>query len=250
MMTLAGRTAVIDGGSGEHGFAIAEAFLAHGMNVCIVCSREPKAKIAAEKLAKYGDRLLPTWNGGINGIEAAVEKFGGVDVIVPLSGSEPSAVPIEDITLDYWNWVMKGHVTGSYLMLQKALPYFANSKAPRVLLFANDECLSGGLECGLAYNCAKGAIVSMTYTAAKLLAPKGITVNCIAVGSAYNRSVMGMAECGMTPPPELPIKAEEVPLGRLCTPEDVAVAACYLASEEAGFITGEVLNLSGGLHIG
>lgn len=250
MFTLAGRTAVIDGGSGEHGFAIAKAFLEGGMNVCIVCSREPKARIAESQLLEYGDRLLPTWHGGVNGIQAAAEKFGGVDVIVPLSGSEPSPVSIEDLTTDYWNWVMKGHVTGSYLMIQKALPYLAQSKAPRVLLFANNEALGGGLECGLAYNCAKGAIVSMTYTAAKLLAPQKITVNCIAVGSAYNRSVMGMAECGMTPPPELPITAEQVPLGRLCTPEDVAYAACYLASEEAGFITGEVLNLSGGLHIG
>lgn len=250
MMTLQGRTAVIDGGSGEHGFAIAEAFLEQGMNVCIVCSREPKANIAAGKLSRFQDRLLATWQGGVNGIDAAAEKFGGVDVIIPLSGCEPSAVAIEDLTLDYWNWVMKGHVSGSYLMLQRAIPYLEKSKAPRVLLFANNEALSGGSDCGLAYNTAKGAIIAMTYSAAKILAPKGITVNCIAVGSAYNRSVMGMAECGQTPPPELPIQPGQVPLGRLCTPKDVAAAACYLASEEAGFITGEVLNISGGLHIG
>ncbi len=248
--TLEGRTAVVDGGSGELGVEVARAFLDGGMNVCIVCSKEEKAKAACSVLTGYGDRLLATWGGGIRALDTTMDKFGGVDVIFPLNGTPPSPKSLEDITPDYFSFVLHGHCEEAYSMMRKAVPYLEKSKAPRVLFLANDEAQSGGLDCGLAYNTAKGGVIAMTYSAAKMLAPKGITVNCIAVGSIYNRSVLGAAESDQTPPPELRTRPEDVPLGRLGTPQDVAAAACFLASEEAGFITGEILNVSGGLHMG
>ena len=216
MLTLKGRTAVIDGGSGIHGVAIAKAFLEGGMNVCIVCSREPKAQKAVEYLdpdgSRYGDRLLPTWAGGTNGIESAYQKYGSVDVIVPLSGHEPDRTSVEEMDDKTWELVANGHISGCWKMLQKALPCLRESSAPRVLFFANDGAFTGDPASGIAYNSAKGAVVSMTMTAARIYARDGITVNCIAAGSAYNRSELGMAEMGQELPELLP---EDEPPRRL-----------------------------------
>ena len=81
----------------------------------------------------------------------------------------------------------------------------------------------------------------MTYYAAKLLAKKGITVNCIATGGIYNNYGPDENEVDLV---------KRIPLGKLGTPEEVAAAVCYLVGDEAGFITGEVLNVNGGLSVG
>ena len=102
----------------------------------------------------------------------------------------------------------------------------------------------GGFENGMAYSASKGGIIALTYGLARRLAGKGITVNCIAPGTI--ESDMSAARS----PETLEKLKQRFPLGRFGTPEEVAAAACYFASDEAGFTTGSVLDVNGGLFMG
>lgn len=172
---------------------------------------------------------------------------------------------------DYVDLTISNHLTGSYNLLREAIPYLENSKAGRVIFAANTYALTGGENDAMGVTMAKGGTIALTYSAARRLAPKGITVNCIAIGGVMNMPVAG------GPPPDAPvhhglggpggpggrgpgapswirpealIDPAAIPVGRVGKPEDIAAAVCYLASEEAGFVTGDVLNVSGGIFIG
>ena len=129
-------------------------------------------------------------------------------------------------------------------MIQQALPYLEKSRYPRVINISSNAGRMGGYENGLAYSASKGGVIALTYGLARRLAPKGITVNCIAPGTiesnmsrCYDESVRNRL-------------LSRFPIGRFGVPEDVAAAACFFASEESGFTTGAVLDVNGGLFMG
>jgi 3-oxoacyl-[acyl-carrier protein] reductase len=248
-LTLAGRTAVITGGSRNLGFAIAQKFATCGMNVGILSVTHGSAEQAAAAIGSSGGSAVGVRCdvSDSHSVETALAevaaRFGGIDVVVNSAGVLDSA-SIEQTSVEHWDTVMAINLRGTFLVIQKALPYLEKSRAARVINVSSNSGRMGGFENGMAYSASKGGVIAITYGIARRLAPRGITVNCIAPGTI--ESDMSRAR----DPETLARLLTRFPLGRLGTAEEVAAAACYFASEEAGFTTGAVLDVNGGLFMG
>jgi 3-oxoacyl-[acyl-carrier protein] reductase len=248
-LTLTGRTAVVTGGSRNIGFAIAKKFAACGMKLALLSVSEGGAEAAAGAIDKSTDVALGLRCDVLDvvAVETAlrrvVDHFGGVDVVVNSAGILDLAT-IHEMSVAHWDKVMAINLRGTFFVIQKALPYLEKSRAPRVINLSSNSGRMGGFENGMAYSASKGGIIALTYGMARQLAPRGITVNCIAPGTI--ESEMSRAR----DPDALSRLLGRFPMGRLGTTDEVAAAACYFASEEAGFTTGAVLDVNGGLFMG
>jgi 3-oxoacyl-[acyl-carrier protein] reductase len=249
MLTLNNRTAIVTGGSRGIGLAIAQAFAKAGMNVGILSVREERAEKAASALTDEGFSCagvacdVSDLESVRSAIEMVAARFGGIDVVVNCAGVLDVS-PIQDMTPEHWDTIMAVNLKGSFLVAQQALPYLEKGRAPRIINISSNAGRMGGYENGLAYTASKGGQIALTYGLARRLALKGITVNCIAPGTI---------ESDMSQTYDEATRARlltRFPVGRLGTPEEVAAAACYFASEESGFTTGAVLDVNGGMFMG
>ena len=151
---------------------------------------------------------------------------------------------IEEMTVDDWDKVMSINLRGTFLMIQKSIIYLEKSKFPRIINISSNSGRMGGFENGMAYSASKGGIIAMTYGIARQLAPKKITVNCVAPGTIESDMLNARDEDTRKR------LLTRFPLGRFGTSDEVATAVCYFASEESGFTTGSVLDVNGGLFMG
>lgn len=247
MQTVRGRTAVISGGSGGVKFEMVKHLLEDGMNVALLGHFAKTTNAAVEEAKAISENIIG-FECNVNDpeqVEACLkqtaERFGGIDILMSLHGAhpQPDKSDIETMELGFWEGYINGHVTGSYLLVQKTLPYLKQSKAPRIVF----EVAPVGLdpvEAVLPYSTAKGGLVALAKGCARQLAKYGITVNCVNVGKAIAAD---------TAPEEAEKLAQGIPLGRCCTGKDYAYAVETLVCEEAGYITGAVLNLTGGVYV-
>lgn len=247
MQTVKGRTAVISGGSGGVKFEMVKQLLKDGVNVALLGHFAKSTNAAVEEAKAISDNIIG-FECDVNNpelvescLKQTAERFGGIDILLSMHGAhaQPDKSDIETMELDFWEGYINGHVTGSYVLVQKALPYLKQSKAPRIVF----EVAPSGLdpvEAVLPFSTAKGGLVALAKGCARQLAKYGITVNCVNVGKAITAD---------TAPEEAEKQAKDIPLGRCCTGADYAFAVETLICEEAGFITGEVLNLTGGVYV-
>lgn len=249
MLTLHKRTAIVTGGSRGIGLAIARAFAEAGMQVGILSARQESAAAAAQSLSNAGLSCVGVacdvsdLDSVRRAIQSVSEHFGGIDVVVNCAGVLDKS-PIHDISPEHWDHIMGINLKGTFLVTQQAIAYLEKSRAPRIINISSNAGRMGGFENGLAYTASKGGMIALTYGLARRLAPKGITVNCIAPGTI--ESDMSQAYDEATRNRLL----ARFPIGRIGTPEEVAAAACYFASEESGFTTGAVLDVNGGMFMG
>lgn len=275
MFTFAGRTAVVTGASGNIGQEVVKSLAAAGMRV-VICTHGERA--AAKTISSLPEDIAA--NCIPLGCEMddpedmrekyawLVEQTGGIDVLVLLHGrsKEYREQNFDTLEPSYVTQTLSNHVTGSYNLIREALPYLKKSSAGRIVLTADADARTGGTEDAMAVTMAKGAAISLTYSTARRLAQYGITVNCVAMGGIMNIPVgapgmdkQGSAKLNPNGPavgpanwikPEELYNTDKIPLGRLAKAEEVAAAICFLVSEEAGYITGEIMNVSGGLYMG
>lgn len=243
------RTAIVTGGSRGIGLAISKALAEKGLSVGILSSNAKNAKRAARRLAGFGYACegigcdVSDFGSVCQAIREVVGRFGGLDVVVNCAGIL-DITSISETSPERWDRVMAVNLKGTFLMIQQALPFLEKSRAPRVINISSNAGRMGGYENGLAYTASKGAIIALTYGFARRLAPKGITVNCIAPGTIS--SSMSQVYDKKTRTRLL----ARFPIGRFGTPSEVAAAACYFASENSGFTTGAVLDVNGGMFMG
>ncbi len=240
-----GKTALVSGGSRGIGAAIAQAFWAKGYRVAILYHSNRDA--AQATLAQMSDDCLAlqcdvadaaACAQAFSTIEAA---FGGVDVLVNNAGIAQQKL-FTDITAGDWAQMMGVHLDGMFHLCQLALPSMIQKKQGCIL---NISSMWGqvGASCEVHYSAAKAGMIGFTKALAKEEGPSGVTVNCICPGVIETDMMAGFTAQDKA---EL---AEETPLARLGTPEDIAPLACFLASEEARFITGQVFGVNGGLVV-
>lgn len=249
MLTLSGRIAVILGGTKGIGFSIAKSFSENGMNVFVLSSKPENVEESILKFRTLGLNV-EGFLCNIKDIESIKSVFKKIyftyesfDVLVNSAGILDMS-PIEEMSIEHWEEVMSINLRGTFFSIQQAIPYLEKSKAARIINISSNAGRMGGYENGLAYTASKGGVISLTYGFARRLAPKGITVNCIAPGTiitdmsksydseAYNRLI------------------NRFPLGRFGLPKEVSAAACYFASEESSFTTGAILDVNGGMFMG
>lgn len=247
MLTLKGRTCVFAGGTGAVGRGAALALAEGGMNV-ILATHNGASAVEIVKEAEglpgkiiYSDAEHPKYNEPQN----IIEDFGSIDVVISNTGAFDAVKPVDDITEEELMKKLKHQIIGAFGSVKRYLPALRKSKAPRIILMSSAGAQDGFQGENFCDSVARGAVISMTYALAKELAKDGITVNCIAKSGMVNDH-----------PPMRPDNfdvatvAGSIPLGRIGTTENFGALVSYIASEEAGFVTGQVFNLSGGLHIG
>jgi len=246
MALLAGRVAVITGGAQGLGFAIAEQFIAEGARVLLGDLNTDDTRAAAQALggsdvaravacdvtsASEVDRL----------IAAAMEEFGGVDVMVNNAGITRDAT-LRKMTEQQFDDVISVHLKGTWNGTRSAAAIMREQGSGAII---NMSSISGkvGFVGQTNYSAAKAGIIGLTKAAAKELAHLGVRVNAIAPGLI--RSAMTEA----MPQRIWDAKLAEVPMGRAGEPSEVAAVALFLASDLSSYMTGTVLEVTGGRHI-
>ena len=173
---------------------------------------------------------------------AAEAALGGpVSLLVNNAGVAGQA-QFQDITDEMWNRYLAVNLGGARNAIRAVLPAMLHEKAGCIVNISSIWGLRGA-SCEVAYACTKAAIIALTRSLAMELAPSGIRVNCVAPGVINTDMVQVLGQ------ETLQDLAEQTPLGRLGTPEDIAYAVAFLASEKASFITGQVLGADGGFIV-
>ena len=239
-----GRTVLISGGDRGIGAAAARAFYAAGCRVAVFYHTNAEAAAALQKelpgvLAIQCD--VASRASCELAFRAAEQALGRVDVLVSNAGIAQQKL-FTDITPEEWQRMLDVNLTGAFNLCQLALPGMIRRKAGRILTVSSMWGQTGG-SCEVHYSAAKAGLIGLTKALAKEEGPSGITVNCVAPGVINTDMVQVL---GQETVEEL---IRETPLGRLGTPEDIAYAVAFFASERAGFITGQVLTADGGFIV-
>jgi len=240
---LSGRTAVITGGAQGLGFAIAERFVAEGAKVVLGDLDVAATEAAAERLGGHdvatAVRCDVTRAADVEAlVGTAIERFGSLDVMVNNAGITRDAT-MRKMTEEQFDQVIAVHLKGTWNGIRSAAAIMRENQRGAIV---NMSSLSGkiGLAGQTNYSAAKAGIVGMTKAAAKELAHLGVRVNAIAPGLI--RSAMTEA----MPQHIWDQKVAEVPMGRAGEPSEVANVALFLASDLSSYMTGTVLEVTGG----
>ena len=230
-------TIVITGGSRGIGAAAVRAFADRGDRVFFLYEKEHEA--AAAVAAATGATAICCDVADSAAVREAFQQISDVDVLICNAGIVWSGL-MSMIPEDVWDRIFAVNVKGIYNCVNASMPHFLRKHAGSIITVSS---MWGqvGASCEVAYSATKGAVIAMTKALAKELGPSGIRCNCIAPG------VIMTDMCAGIDPAILDEMAEENPVGRNGTPEDVAHAMLYLA--DADFVTGQVLPVNGGYII-
>lgn len=242
------RSALVTGASRGIGRAIAAALAREGWSVCVnYLERRDAAEALVSELQSHGHAAMAfradvADRAAVEGmVRAASEALGPVELLVNNAGISHQGL-FQDVDDALWDRLLAVNLTGPRNAVQAVLPHMLAEKRGCVVNISSIWGLRGG-SCEAAYACTKAALIGLTRSLALELAPSGIRVNCVAPGVIDTDMVRVLS------PETRRMLVEETPLGRLGTPADVARAVAFLASEEAGFITGQVLGTDGGFIV-
>ena len=244
MLTMEGRTCVFAGGTGAIAREALKGMLSAGMNV-VLLSHNPDGCAALKEEFKDLKGELVSYSNRLPDEEVYAEvknRFGSLDVFISKTGILKTPVFFEQLDADQLVNELRVQVGSVVKHIQNALPYLKASKAGRIVLFSTIGSLNGYEKENIIDSVCKGAINSLVYAMAREFASYGITVNCI----AFSGMMQDHPGDGLDPESEM----DDIPLNRCGTSADFAAALEYLISEEASFVTGEVLKLSGGMGTG
>lgn len=246
-MRLEGKTAIITGAASGFGKAIAERFHAEGAKIAIIDINGKGAASVAQGLGSNATGIgcdLTRKSDVENGFEEAFSALGGADILVNNAGWSHRNKPMLEISEEEFDQVFAINVKSIFLTSNVILPHMRGRGGGAIINTGSTAGLRP--RPGLSwYNATKGAVNTLTKSMAVELAPDNIRVNAIApvIGpTGLTETFMGMED---TPKNREKFLAS-IPLGRFSDPEDIAAAALYLASEDASFITGVVLQVDGG----
>ena len=240
------RVAMVTGVGGAMGAAIARALLAEGHRVVLADS--DRAALEAVSAALGEGTLAISFDlrdpAQIKAACADVRaKVGPVEILVNNAGVL-SNHKLAETNPEEWRKIMAVNLDGPYHLSREWVPTMRERKWGRIINMCSVAMKTGGLTAGTAYTASKGALGGLTFSLARELAPFGVTVNALA--PAYVKTKM-ITEQLTEEQRQQTLK--QIPVGRFCEPEEIAHAVVFLASPLAGFITGELLDINGGLHL-
>ena len=244
-MRLQNKVAIVTGGSRGIGYATVEAFLREGAAVVLTASGPDSARKAVNKLKdSYPEAKVAGISPNLSSLESVreafkgvVEQFGRIDILVNNAGVSEST-QLLNYTEETFDKVMDLNVKGVFNASLAATEYMAQ-QGSGVILNTSSMVSIYGQPAGVTYPASKFAVNGMTVSMARELGPKGIRVNAVAPGITETDMMKAVPKEVIEP------MIRQIPLRRLGQPEDIANAFVFLASDEAGYITGVILSVDG-----
>lgn len=247
MFNLTGQVALVTGGSQGIGRATALLLAELGADVAVMARSIDKCEAVASEIRDLGRRAaaVPGDLGQADQIKAAVEKtaaeLGPISILVNNAAITRDGLLLR-MKLNDWNEVINTDLTGVFLMIQQVLPMMTKARRGRIINLTSVVAQSGNV--GQAnYIAAKAGIIGLTRAVAREYASRQITVNAVAPGYIETPMTAVLSENvrqSMT---------SQIPLNRPGSDQEVAAAVAFLASNEAGYITGQVINVNGGMYM-
>ena len=242
------KTVLITGGSRGIGAAAARAFAQAGWKVAINYCRSAQAAqaLAAELCVQGGQALAVPGDVAVRSqvvqmVETVRKELGDPDLLINNAGISQQAL-FTDLTEEDWDRMFAVHVKGAFHCCQEVLPAMIRRRSGQIINISSMWGQVGG-SCEVHYSAAKAALIGFTKALAKEVGPSQVRVNCVAPG------VIATEMNGHLSPADLAALREETPLETIGTPEDVASLLVFLASDQARFITGQVIAPNGGIVI-
>jgi len=251
-MELKGRTAIITGSARGIGQGIATVFGREGANVVVNGLNLDSCNETVKKVVEAGGQAIP-FAADVSRfadqeamVAAAIKAFGTVDILVNNAGIEAVPHLVHELPEEQWDKVLGVNLKGVFLGIKAVLPTMIAKKYGRIVNISSTAGVRMTFFGSVDYTVSKHGVTGLTNHLAWELADHNITVNAICPGGVMTP----LMEKGSTPEFRDMLAARLIPLGRMCTPEEIGEAAAFLASERANMITGQLLAVDGGLLTG
>jgi 3-oxoacyl-[acyl-carrier protein] reductase len=247
MFSLKDKVALVTGASQGIGWDIAQALVVAGAKVAVAARTEEKLALLVGEIEAAGGEAMAVKMDVADveqvktGFKQVIEKFGRLDILVNNAAITRDGLAVR-MKADDWDAVIRTNLTGAHLCIQQALGTMMRARAGRIINVSSVVAQMGNA--GQAnYVAAKAGLIGLTKAIAMEIASRNITVNAVAPG---------FIETPMTNVLSDQVKEElkaRIPLGRLGVPRDIAASIVFLASDEAAYITGHVLDVNGGMYL-
>lgn len=236
------KTAIVTGAAQGIGKAIASRLAKDGMNVALIdINLEGATKAALEIAQTYGIETqafqcdVSNEDNVMAVVSDVAARFGSIEVLINNAGILSLKKPFVEYTKAEWDKLFGINLMGDVYFCKAVIPYLKDQKSGRIVNMASQSAETGGLAASPVYSASKAAVVCLSKSLAGELGPYNITVNSVAPGYIMTEMTK---DAGYNP--------ETVPMKRLGTPEDVADAVAFLASNDARYVTGMILDINGG----
>lgn len=247
MFSLKDKVALVTGASQGIGWDIAQALVVAGAKVAVAARTEEKLALLVGEIEAAGGEAIAVKMDVADaeqvktGFKQVIEKFGRLDILINNAAITRDGLAVR-MKADDWDAVIRTNLTGAHLCIQQALSTMMRARAGRIINVSSVVAQMGNA--GQAnYVAAKAGLIGLTKAIAMEIASRNITVNAVAPG---------FIDTPMTSVLSDKVKEElktRIPLGRLGMPRDVAASIVFLASDEAAYITGHVLDVNGGMYL-
>jgi 2-hydroxycyclohexanecarboxyl-CoA dehydrogenase len=248
---MSGHVAVVTGAASGIGLGIARHLAADGHAVALLDANGDGVRAASDDLSGQGHRCIAhqvdvAHRGAVERAYTSVrDQLGPVTIVVTSAGVE-AFDPVTEISPERWDRIIAVNLTGTFTCVQLAVPDMVAAGWGRIVTISSSSAQSGAPNMA-HYVASKGGVIGLTKAFARELAGKGITANTIPPTIVDTPMARKGEESGNVPSVE--VMARMVPLGRAGTPDDIAAACAFLCSDQAGYITGQLIGVNGGMYI-